>query len=149
MTTRTSSLAAGALVLALALTGCSSDGDDQPTAAASPSAAQGAAQSAAGSVDSVEELRTALEAAGVPCEEPENGTFPGATEAQSCIVNDAEDVVLLRFASEAEKDDYVANKEELSSAVIGENWAIQTVLRPTAQQIQEALGGELLLGPES
>ena len=144
MSPRTSALVVGALSLALTLTGCSSDGDTEPTAAASPTA-----EAAAGSVASTDELRAALEAAGVPCEEPEMGTFPGAAEAQSCIVNDAEDVVLLRFASDAERDDYVANKEELSSAVLGENWAVQTVLQPTAEQIQAAIGGELLLGPGS
>lgn len=145
MNTRTSSLAAGVLALALALSGCSSGGDGQPAAGASASTAA----STAGSFASAEQLRTALEAAGVPCTEPESGTFPGATEAQSCIVNDAEDVVLLRFASAAERDEYVASKEELSSAVIGQNWAVQTVLRPTAEQIQAAIGGELLLGPAS
>lgn len=141
MRTRTSSLA-GVVAFALTLTACSSGGDGQPTAAASPSAAATVASFA-----STQELRAALEQAGVPCTEPESGTFPGATEATSCIVNDAEDVVLLRFASAAERDGYVANKEELSSAVVGENWAVQTVLRPTAEQVQAALGGELLLGP--
>ena len=147
MSTRTSSLLAGAVALALALSGCS-NGDDEPSTSGSPSAASSAAAGAA-TYPSTDELRSALESAGVPCEEPESGTFPGASEAQSCIVNDAEDGVLLRFASEAEKDDYIANKEELSSAVIGGNWAIQTVLRPTAEQIQAAIGGELLLGPAS
>ena len=153
MTTRA---ATAVLALALLLTGCSSDGSDgggdaaptadTPTAAATSSSAA-AAEAGAGA--DVQELRTTLESAGVPCEEPENGTFPGAAEALSCIVNDSEDVVLLRFADEAQKQDYLAEKDELSSAVLGENWAIQTVLGPTATQIQAAVGGELVLGPSS
>lgn len=145
MSTRTSSLASGALAVALALTGCSSGDDGAPTAAASPSPAG----LAAGSVASTDELRAMLEAAGVPCEEPDVGTFPGAVEAQSCIVNDAEDVVLLQFASAADKQAYLDAKEELSSAVVGDNWAIQTVLVPTAEQIQAAIGGELVAGPST
>ena len=137
--------AAFALALGLTLAGCSSDGgDDTPSAAATPSQT---AAAEAGAVQSTDELLSTLESAGVPCEEPEEGTFPGAAEARSCIVNDSEDVVLLRFASEDEKQEYLVNKEELSSAVVGENWAIQTVLGPTAEQIQAAIGGELVLGP--
>lgn len=150
MTLRTAP-AALALLLALALAGCSGDGggggDAAPSAAATPTAQSAAA--GAGAVESTEELLATLESAGVPCEEPETGTFPGAAEAQSCIVNDSEDVVLLRFADAAEKTAYLSEKDELSSAVVGENWAIQTVLGPTATQIQAAVGGELLLGPTS
>jgi hypothetical protein len=144
MTHRTAS---AALALTFLLAGCSGDGgDDAPSAAATPSQA---AAAEADAVESTAELLSTLEAAGVPCQEPETGTFPGAAEAQSCIVNDSEDVVLLRFADEAEKQEYLVNKEELSSAVVGENWAIQTVLAPTATQIQAAIGGELVLGPTS
>ena len=146
MTTRT---AFAGIALALLLSGCSSDdggSDDGPAAAASPSASSAVE---AGSVESTDELLANLESAGVPCEEPETGTFPGAAEAKSCIVNDSEDVVLLRFADEAEKQAYLSERDELSSVVVGENWAIQTVLGPTATQIQAAVGGELILGPTS
>ena len=148
MTTRT---APALIALALLLSGCSDDGsgggaDDAPTAAATPS--QTAAVEA-GAVQSTDELLANLESAGLPCEEPETGTFPGAAEAKSCIVNDSEDIVLLRFSNEDEKQQYLFDKDELSSAVVGENWAIQTVLGPTAEQIQAAIGGELVLGPAS
>lgn len=144
MTSRT---APAALVLALLLAGCSGGGgDDVPSAAATPSQTSAAE---AGAVESTDELLATLQEAGVACEEPETGSFPGAAEAQSCIVNDSEDVVLLRFADEDEKQEYLVNKDELSSAVVGENWAIQTVLGPTAEQIQAAVGGEVVLGPTS
>lgn len=150
MTTRA---ATGLLALALLLSGCSDGGSDgggdraqdrAPSAAASQTAA-----AEAGAVESTDDLLATLQTAGIACEEPETGTFPGAAEAQSCIVNDSEDVVLLRFASEDEKQAYLADRDELSSAVVGENWAIQTVLGPTAEQIQAAVGGEVLLGPSS
>ena len=144
MTTRT---ATALLALALLLSGCSDDGGgDPPSAAASPTQT---AAADAGAVESTDQLLAKLEEAGVPCTEPETGTFPGAAEAKSCIVNDSEDVVLLRFADEAEKQAYLADKDDLSSAVVGENWAVQTVLVPTAEQIQAAIGGEAVLGATS
>jgi hypothetical protein len=148
MTTRA---ATALLALALLLPGCSDGAGDEaggeaPPAAATPSQT---AAAEAGAVQSTDELLATLEAAGVACGEPESGTFPGAAEAKSCIVNDSEDVVLLRFATEAEKQEYLDGKDELSSAVVGANWAIQTVLGPTAEQIQAAVGGEVVLGPSS
>lgn len=150
MTHRTAT-ATATLALTLLLAGCSGDGgDDAPSAAATPSQTAAAAAGAeGGAVESTDELLSRLEAAGVVCAEPETGTFPGAAEATSCIVNDSEDVVLLRFVDEDEKQQYLVDKDELSSAVVGENWAIQTVLGPTAEQIQAAIGGELVLGPAS
>lgn len=137
---------AAVVALVLALTGCSgSDGSDPGAGAveASPTAA-----AAGGSFASTAAILEALNAGGLPCEEPMTGTFPGVAEAQSCILNDAEDVVLLRFATEAEKADYVANKEPLASAVVGSDWAVQTVLPQTAEQVAGALGGEVLAGEQ-
>lgn len=129
-----------ALALLLALVGCTSD-DGTPAAAPSPSAAaQG------GAFGSTADIVAALGDAGLPCTEPMTGTFEGVAEAQSCILNDAEDVVLLRFADAAEKAAYVESKDELSSAVLGENWAVQTVLPQTAEQVAAAIGGEVVAG---
>jgi hypothetical protein len=130
-----------ALVLALALTGCSG-GDDEPEATEpTPSAsAQG------GSYPSTAAIIAAMGKAGLPCETPMTGTYEGVSEAQSCIVNDSEDVVLLRFATPDEKADYLETKDELASAVVGEDWAVQTVLPQTAEQVAGALGGEVRLG---
>jgi hypothetical protein len=116
----------------LALTGCSDDGgsaspDRSPTAAA--------ATGDGGSYASTEALLAALNERGVACTEPQTGTFEGVSQAQSCIVNDAEDVVLLRFASAGERTDYVASKDKLASAVVGVDWAVQTVLPQTAEQL--------------
>lgn len=130
---------AAALVLALALTGCS-DSEPKAAPAPSPSAAVG------GSFASTAEILAALGSKGLPCEEPMTGTFEGVSEAQSCILNDAEDVVLLRFATPDERDGYLANKDELASAVVGTDWAVQTVLPQTAEQVSGALGGEVRLG---
>ena len=132
---------AAALVLALALAGCSGSGsDDEPRAAASASAATG------GSFATTADIITALGEKGLPCAEPMTGTYEGVSEAQSCILNDAEDVVLLRFATPAEKDEYLATKDELASAVVGEDWAVQTVLPQTAEQVAQAIGGEVRAG---
>lgn len=144
MRTPVAALPAAALAVTLALTGCSGSGQDDPAVAA-PSASVGAPGEGA-TFDSTQEIHEALEAAGVPCEELQQGSFPGVAEAQSCIVNDAEDIVLLRFASAAERESYVAEKDELASVVLGENWAVQTVLRETADQVAAALGGEVIGG---
>lgn len=132
---------AAALVLVLALAGCT---DSEPDAA--PAASPTAGSATGGSFASTAEIIAALGAKGLPCEEPMTGTYEGVTEAQSCILNDAEDVVLLRFATPAEKEQYVASKDELSSAVVGEDWAVQTVLPQTAEQVSQAIGGEVRAG---
>lgn len=137
------SAAALALAGSLALTGCTSSESGSGPAAPSPSAA-----AAAGSFASTAEILAALNAKGLSCAEPMTGSFPGVTEAQGCILNGAEDVVLLRFATPAEKQEYVANKEALASAVVGEDWAVQTVLPETAEQVAAALGGEVLPGEQ-
>ncbi|MEX2291773.1 MAG: hypothetical protein WD794_15790 [Mycobacteriales bacterium] len=144
MRTPIAALPAAALALALALTGCSGSGKDDPTVAA-PSTSAGA-PGGGDTVESTQEVHEALEAAGVPCEELQQGSFPGVTDAQSCIINGSEDIVLLRFASAAERESYVAEKDELASVVLGENWAVQTVLRETADQVAGALGGEVIGG---
>lgn len=136
------SAAALALAASLALTGCTSSESGSAPAAPSPSAA------AAGSFASTAAILAALNAKGLACAEPMTGSFPGVTEAQGCILNDTEDVVLLRFATPAEKEEYVASKEALASAVVGEDWAVQTVLPQTAEQVAAALGGEVLRGEQ-
>ena len=130
-----------ALILALVLTGCSDDAGStaEPAPTASPAAA-------GGSFASTADIVAAMDAAGLPCEEPMSGTYEGVSEAQSCVVNDAEDVVLLHFATPAEKEKYVSTKDELASAVVGEDWAVQTVLPQTAEQVAQAIGGEVVLG---
>lgn len=134
--------AALALAASLALTGCTSSESGSAPAAPSPSAA------AAGSFASTAAILAALNAKGLACAEPMTGSFPGVNEAQGCILNDTEDVVLLRFATPAEKEEYVASKEALASAVVGEDWAVQTVLPQTAEQVAAALGGEVLRGEQ-
>jgi hypothetical protein len=134
---------AAALVLALALPGCSSDDD---AAVPQRSASAAASTGDGGSYASTEQLLAAMTEKGVACTEPQTGTFEGVSQAQSCIVNDAEDVVLLRFASAGERTAYVASKDKLASAVVGVDWAVQTVLPQTAEQLAAALGGEVLLG---
>lgn len=136
--------AALALAASLALTGCTSSESGSGPAAPSPSAAA----AAAGSFASTAAILAALNAKGLACAEPMTGSFPGVTEAQGCILNDTEDVVLLRFATPAEKEEYVASKEALASAVVGEDWAVQTVLPQTAEQVAAALGGEVLRGEQ-
>jgi hypothetical protein len=141
MRTATTTTAA-ALVLALALTGCSSDDDGSPAAASSPTSTF----SGGGSFASTAEIIAALGEKGLPCTEPQSGSYEGVTEAQSCILNDAEDVVLLRFATDEERSEYLSTKDELASAVVGEDWAVQTVLPATAEQVAGAIGGEVRLG---
>lgn len=138
-----SSVAATCLALALATSGCT--GSDSASAPASPTAAAAAAGDG-GSFATTADIIAALGEKGLPCAQPMTGTYEGVSEAQSCILNDAEDVVLLRFATSAEKEEYLATKDELSSAVVGEDWAVQTVLPQTAEQVAEALGGEVRLG---
>ena len=137
--------ATAALLLALALPACSSSDDgDAPAPAASATAA-----AAGGSYATTADIIAGLGKAGLPCTEPMTGTYEGVSEAQSCILNGSEDVVLLRFATPAEREDYLANKDALASAVVGENWAVQTVLPATAEQVSGALGGEVRLGEGS
>lgn len=144
-----------AMTLAL-LTACSDGGStgaapDRPSATSSTTAPAPApaAGGDGGSYPTTEALFGALNAAGVPCEEPQEGDFPGVSQAQSCIFDGSEDVVLLRFATPAERADYVANKSELASAVVGQDWAVETVLPESAQRISDALGGEVLAGASS
>lgn len=143
MTTRTSrtTTAALALTLGLALTACS---DDRPDSVSPQAEQTEAAASSGGTYASTAEIYAALNDADLPCEEPLEGEYPGVAEAQGCILDGSEDVVLLRFDSEAEKEDYLANKAELASAVVGENWAVETVLPETAERVAEALGGEVV-----
>lgn len=73
-------------------------------------------------------------------------TLPHAAEATSCVVHRAEDVLLLRFASPAQQQAYLDGTPDLVSVVVGENWAVQTVLRPTADRVADAIGGRVV-GP--
>ena len=154
---RTTTAAAGTLLALLLTTACSDDGDAgsggstaAPAAASpSPAAPSGPAAADGGSYPSTEAILEALNAAGLPCEEPQEGTFTGVSDARSCIFDGTEDVVLLRFANDGERADYVENKEELASAVLGQDWAVETVLPDTAQRIADALGGEVLRGATS
>jgi hypothetical protein len=143
MTTRTSrtTTAALALLLGLTLSACGDDGSDPAPQQAEATQAPG---DSGGTYASTGELYTALNDAGLPCEEPLEGEYPGVTEAKGCILDGSEDVVLLRFGAEAEKQEYLAQKEELASVVVGENWAVQTVLPETAERVAEVLGGEVV-----
>ena len=133
-------LATAPLAVVLLLAGCSGEPAEAPPQSA-PSA-----PASTGSFAGTGDIAAALGAAGLPCEEPMSGTYEGVSEAQSCILNGAEDVVLLHFATPAEKQQYVSTKDALASAVVGQDWAVQTVLPQTAEQVAEALGGEVLLG---
>lgn len=150
---RTTTAAAATLLALLLTAACGDDGDSDggTTPAATSSAAAPSTPAAAdgGSYPSTQAILDALNAARVPCEEPQQGTYEGVAEAQSCILDGMEDVVLLRFADAAERAAYVENKNELASAVVGENWAVETVLPDTAQRIADALGGEVLAGATS
>ena len=152
---RRTTAALTALALALVLTACSDDGGDDPTiavpsASTSPSTS-GATGSpaAAGDYTTTAELAVALNSGGLSCTELRTGEFPGVTEAQSCILNESEDVVLLIFGSEKEQSDYVAGKDALASAVVGEGWAVQTVLPESAQAVAEVIGGRVVAGESS
>lgn len=137
-----------ALCLGLVLTACTGNGDDDPTGTA-PSATATASPAAADEFSSTADLAAALNTGGLTCTELRAGEFPGVTEAQSCILNESEDVVLLVFASEAEQTDYVANKDALASAVVGDGWAVQTVLPESAQAVAEVIGGEVVAGEQA
>lgn len=147
MNRRTASLLT-AVSLGLVLTACSGNGDDDPTVTA-PSAAATTSPAAAGEFSSTAELAAALNSDGLTCTELRDGEFPGVSSAQSCILNESEDVVLLVFASEAEQTDYLAGKDALASAVVGEGWAVQTVLPESAQAVAEVIGGEVVAGEQS
>ena len=135
-----------ATVLVLALSGCSGDSADDDRRATAASAAPAPADPGGGSYAGTAEVVAALEDAGLPCEEPQEGTYEGVSQAQGCILSGTEDVVVLHFASPAERQGYLDTKDELASAVVGEDWAVQTVLQQTAQQVADALGGEVVLG---
>ena len=145
MSLRTAAAVVALLVPLSACSGSSDSADGRPATPPPASAPAADGGSFAGTADII----TALDAAGVPCEEPMEGTFPGVTEAQSCILGGTEDVVLLHFATPAERQAYVADREELSSAVLGQDWAVQTVLPQTAEKVAGALGGELVKGPSA
>ena len=145
-----------ALALSLVLTGCSDEGGDDPTIAvpssapaASPSAAPTGGPAADGDYTTTAELAAALNTGGLTCTELRTGEFPGVAEAQSCVLNESEDVVLIVFGSEKEQADYVAGKDALASAVVGEGWAVQTVLPESAQAVAEVLGGQVVAGESS
>ena len=138
------------LALTLTVTGCSAEGDDEPAVGAPSAAASASAESGPpGDYASTAELHAALNTDGLTCTELRDGSYPGVSSAQSCILNESEDVVLLVFASDAERTDYLTNREELSSAVVGDDWAVQTVLLESAQAVAEVLGGEVVTGPPS
>lgn len=134
---RTRTLAGSVVLALLVLAGCSDD-DAGPSAAPPPTAATD------GTFASTSDLLAALGRSGVPCEQPQQGSFPQVSQALSCVVNEAEDVVLLVFSSAAERDRYLAAMDELASLALGDNWAVQTVLRETADQIAAAIGGEVV-----
>ncbi len=136
---------AAAVAVVLALAGCSGSDEDAAPAPA-PSNSTSTSTSTGTSFATTADIVAALGDAGLPCDEPMTGTYEGVSEAQSCILNDAEDVVLLRFATGAEKDEYLATKDELASAVVGQDWAVQTVLPQTAEQVAAAIGGEVRAG---
>lgn len=149
----TTAVLTGTLAVVL-LTACNDDGGtgatpDRPSPAASAADPAPAASGDGGSYPSTEALFAALNAAGAPCVDPQQGDYPGVSQAQSCIFDGTEDVVLLRFATAAEREDYTTNKSELASAVVGKDWAIETVLPDTAERIAAALGGEVLAGASS
>lgn len=149
---RRTTAALTALSLALVLTACSGDGDDDPTVVVPSTSASAAATkgpAAAGDFSTTGELAAALNTGGLTCTELRTGEFPGVTEAQSCILNESEDVVLLIFGSKQEQADYVAGKDALASAVVGEGWAVQTVLPESAQAVAEVIGGEVVAGEQS
>lgn len=93
-----------------------------------------------------EAILTALRAGGLRCEQAQDGSFPDVSAAKSCVLGGTEDVVLLVFASTDERANYLAAKEPLASVVVGENWAVQTVLSPTADTVAKALGGTVVVG---
>lgn len=132
------------LALAIALSGCSDDGSgtpDAPSTGAAPTS-----QPVAGSYGSPAEVIAAMEANGLSCEEPETGQFPGTDAATRCIFDGSEDVVVVRFATPEQREQFIAAKDELESLVVGDDWAVVTVLEPTAQRIAGAIGGEVVAG---
>lgn len=137
-----------AAALLLALPACSGDdGGSSAAPSSQPSSSAGVGPvGGAPSYATTAEVIAALEAAGIACEEPETGEYPGVTDAQSCILGGTEDATILRFATSTERDDYLASKEALASVVVGPDWAVQTVLAPTAEKVGAALGGEVRLG---
>ena len=146
---RRTCLPALALALALPLTGCSDDGaaDTAPTPAAT--AAASAAGGSGGSYASTAEIIAAIKAGGLACDDVQEGTYEGVAQAQGCILEQTEDVVVLRFATPQEKQGYLDGKDPLASVVVGEDWAVQTVLPQTAEKVAGVLGGELVAGQTS
>lgn len=146
MSTRTrTSIATGSLALLLAVAACSSEGEAGDAGPAAGTAVPTTAATSAGFA-TPQDVIAAMEENGLPCEEPQSGTYEGVSQAASCIVGGSEDVVILRFATPAEKQDYLANKDELASVVLGDHWAVQTVLRETADKVAAAIGGEVRPG---
>lgn len=145
MSSRTSPLVAAA-ALTLALTGCSSDdGSAASTASGRPSVpvVRTSTSPDGGSHATPDEVISSLEAGGQPCEEPMEGTVEGVKAAKSCIFGGTEDVIALVFTDEAEKTAYLAGRDELSSLVVGRDWAVQTVLKQTADKVAAAMGGQV------
>lgn len=86
----------------------------------------------------------AIRAAGLTCDDVSAGTYEGVSEAVSCIFEESEDVIVMHFGSASERAGYLANRDELSSTVMGDDWAVQTVLEPTARTIAQALGADVV-----
>jgi hypothetical protein len=127
---------AAVLALAVALAGCTGDDGGAPEVTSAP----------AGSFASTADVLAALDARGLPCTAPTAGTYEGVADAMGCVLDEAEDVVLLRFATQAERAGYLATRDDLTSAVVGVDWAVQTVLPQTAQRVAALLGGEVRAG---
>lgn len=144
--TRRTTTALTALTLALSLMACSSEGEDEPTVSAPTAAASAGAAASGQEFATTAELAAALNTGGLTCTDLREGEFPGVSAAQSCILNESEDVVLLKFASEAEKQDYLSNREELASVVVGGDWAVQTVLAESAEAVADVIGGDVVTG---
>ncbi len=149
----TTAVPATALFLVLGLAACTSDAADPtlatasaeststatPTAAASPLALSGG-----GTYATTDAIAAALTAGGLTCEDLMVGSYPGVSEAKSCVLEGTEDAVLLVFADDAERQDYLATREPLANSVVGENWAVQTVLTASADKVAEAVGGTVV-----
>ena len=148
---RRTTAALTAVAVSLVLTACSGDGDDPTVTVPSTSASAVATSSPGQAADftSTAELAAALNTGGLTCTELRTGEFPGVTEAQSCILNESEDIVLLVFGSETEQADYLAGKDALASAVVGDGWAVQTVLPESARAVGEVIGGEVVEGEQA
>lgn len=143
-----------ALTLGAALSACGqgSGGSAAPPASSSTggspsaSAAPAIALTGGGTYATPEAILAALRQGGLSCTDPMDGSYPDVAAAKSCVLGGTEDAVLLVFASETERSQYLRTKEPLASAVVGENWAVQTVLQSSAEQVARAVGGTVVPG---